>query len=71
MGANLLDQALVDAHLVHVPGLGTLTVGRLARSDLQVLGRKADGALDAEVLFCHRIVSFFKSHLPFQMTVAR
>jgi len=25
-----VDQALVDAHLVAVPGLGTLTAGRLA-----------------------------------------
>ena len=40
----------MDAHLVHVPGLGTLTVGGLAGGDLERLGGEADGALDAEVL---------------------
>lgn len=40
----------MDAHLVHVPGLGTLTVGGLAGGDLEGLGGEADGALDAEVL---------------------
>jgi hypothetical protein len=41
---------LVDAHLVGVPGLGTLTARGLAGGDLQVLGGQADGALDAELL---------------------
>ena len=41
---------LVDAHLIGIPGLGTLTVRCLTRGDLQVLGGKADGALDAELL---------------------
>ena len=41
---------LVDAHLVRVPSLGTLTARRLAGGDLQVLGGQADGALDAELL---------------------
>ena len=49
-GSVLLDEALVDAHLVGVPGLGTLTARRLAGGDLEVLGGQADGALDAEVL---------------------
>jgi hypothetical protein len=40
----------VDAHLVAVPGLGTLTAGRLAGGDLEGLGGQADGALVAEVL---------------------
>ena len=40
----------MDAQLVHVPGLGTLTARGLAGGDLQVLGGKADRALDAEVL---------------------
>jgi hypothetical protein len=40
----------VDAHLVHVPGLGTLTARGLAGGDLEDLGGQTDGALDAEVL---------------------
>lgn len=49
-GGVQVDEALVDAHLEGVPGLGTLTVGGLAGGDLELLGGKADGALDAEVL---------------------
>lgn len=45
-----VDQSLVDAHLVHVPGLGPLTAGRLSRRDLERLGGQAHGALDAQVL---------------------
>jgi hypothetical protein len=45
-----LDETLVDAHLVLVPGLGTLTVGGLAGGDVQGLGGKTDGALDLEGL---------------------
>lgn len=50
-GANLrdketrkysLDQSLVDAHLVGIPGLGTFTVGGLTGGDLEGLGGKAD-----------------------------
>lgn len=40
----------MDPHLIHVPRLGPLTTGRLAGGNLQLLGRQADGALDAEVL---------------------
>jgi hypothetical protein len=40
----------VDAHLVCVPSLGTLTARSLTGGDLQVLGGQADGALDAELL---------------------
>jgi hypothetical protein len=40
----------VDAHLVHVPSLGTLTARGLAGADLKLLGGQTDGALDAEVL---------------------
>lgn len=47
---NVLDQTLVDAHLVQVPGLGTLTARGLAGGDLEVLGGQADGALDGKVL---------------------
>lgn len=46
----VLDETLVDAHLVAVPGLGTLTTGGLAGGDLEGLGGETDGALDAEVL---------------------
>lgn len=40
----------MDAHLVLVPGLGTLTVGGLTGADVQALGGEADGALDLEGL---------------------
>lgn len=44
------DDTLVDAHLVGVPSLGTLTVGGLTRGDLEDLGRQTDGATGSEVL---------------------
>lgn len=47
---NLLDEALVDAELEQIPGLGTLTARSLAGHDLEGLGGQADGTLDAEVL---------------------
>lgn len=40
----------MDAHLVAVPGLGTLTARGLTGGDLQGLGGQADGTLDAQVL---------------------
>lgn len=40
----------MDAHLVAVPGLGTLTARGLAGGDLEGLGGQADGALEAQVL---------------------
>ena len=46
----LLDQALMNAHLIRIPRLAPLAAGRLPRRDLQALGRQPDGALDAEVL---------------------
>lgn len=46
----VLNQTLVDAHLVEIPGLGTLTARGLTGGDLEVLGGQADGALDAQVL---------------------
>lgn len=49
-GRHVLDETLVDAHLVAVPGLGTLTARGLAGGDLEGLGGQADGALDAQVL---------------------
>jgi hypothetical protein len=45
-----VDEALVDAELVEIPGLGTLTTRGLAGGDLEVLGGQADGALDGEAL---------------------
>lgn len=39
----------MDLHLEEIPGLGTLTTRSLAGGDLEVLGGKTDGALDAEV----------------------
>ena len=47
---NSLNQTLVNAHLILVPGLGTLTAGRLPGHDAQRLGGQADGALDVERL---------------------
>ena len=47
---NLLDKALVDAHLILVPGLGTLTARSLAGGDVQSLGRETDGTLDLQRL---------------------
>jgi hypothetical protein len=40
----------VDAHLVAIPGLGTLTARGLAGGDLEGLAGETDGALDAELL---------------------
>jgi hypothetical protein len=40
----------VNAHLEHVPCLGTFSVRCLTGADLQVLGWQTDGALDAQVL---------------------
>lgn len=40
----------MDAHLVAVPGLGTLTARGLAGGDLEALGGQTDRALSAEVL---------------------
>lgn len=47
---NILYETLVDAHLVLVPGLGTLTVGGLAGGDVQGLGGQTDGTLDLQGL---------------------
>lgn len=49
-GCNVLDETLVDAHLVEIPGLGTLTARSLTGGDLEVLGGQTNGALDGEVL---------------------
>jgi hypothetical protein len=51
LGGRLeVDEALVNLHLQVVPGLGSLSARSLAGGDGELLGRKADGALDAQVL---------------------
>lgn len=40
----------MDAHLIHVPGLGALTAGGLSGGDLEGLGGQAHRSLDAQVL---------------------
>ena len=47
---HILYETLVDAHLVLVPGLGSLTVGGLTGGDVKGLGGKTDGTLDLEGL---------------------
>ena len=45
-----IDDALVDAHLESIPGLGTLSARSLPGGDAKDLGRHADGALDLQLL---------------------
>ena len=45
-----VEDALVDAHLPAVIRVGTLTTGRLAYKQLELLGRHAHGASNLEVL---------------------
>jgi hypothetical protein len=40
----------VDSHLVHVPGLRSLSARSLTGGDLKDLGGETDGSLDTEVL---------------------
>lgn len=40
----------MNAHLILVPGLGTLTVGGLTGGDTEVLGGQANGTLDLQGL---------------------
>lgn len=40
----------MDAHLVEIPSLGTLTARSLTGGDLEVLGGQTNGALNGEVL---------------------
>ncbi len=49
-GEYELDQALVNPHLVTIPGLRTLTARSLTGGDLEDFCGEADGALDAEGL---------------------
>lgn len=61
---------LVDAHLIGVPCLGTLTVRCLTGGDLQVLGGQADGTLDAELLVLGTVDEFL-AHLLERLDIAR
>jgi hypothetical protein len=45
-----VDEALVDAHLVAVPSVGTITARALASGDAEGAGGQADGALDLDLL---------------------
>ena len=45
-----VDDALVDAHLEPVPGLGALTARGLPGGDLQGLGGHPDGSLHLQLL---------------------
>lgn len=47
---GILDQSLVDSHLVAIPRLTALSARRLARRDLQGLGRESNRSLDEEAL---------------------
>lgn len=49
-GGVEVNQSLVDSQLKHIPGLGTLTTRSLSGRDLEVLGWKTNGTLDAEIL---------------------
>ena len=49
-GGDDVDDALVDAHLETIPGLGTLTARSLAGGDAEDLSGHADRALDGDVL---------------------
>lgn len=45
-----VQDALVDAHLEAVPGVGSLSAGRLARYDLELLRGQAHGARHLQLL---------------------
>lgn len=45
-----IDEALVDSHLESIPGLGTLSTGRLPGGDAQNLGGHAHWSLHLQGL---------------------
>ena len=45
-----VNDALVDAHLKAIPGVGTLAARGLADRELEDLGGHANGALDLDTL---------------------
>ena len=48
--ADEIDEALVNAELVAIPSLGTLTARSHAGGDAKSLGGQTDGALDGKIL---------------------
>ena len=60
-GGVQVQDALVDAHLEAVPGVGSLTAGRLAGHDLELLGGQAHGAGHLELLL-HRSLLQVRAH---------
>ena len=52
-----IDNTLVDAHLVTIPGLWTFTIWRLTSSNTQGLGWHADGALDLQKMMKNKRIS--------------
>ena len=69
-GRVQVDQALVDAHLVVIPGLRTLTTRRLAGGVGEDLRRKTDRALHVELLVL-RAVDEVIAHLLEALHVTR
>ena len=69
-GRVQVDQALVDAHLVVIPGLRTLTTRRLAGGVREDLGGKTDRALHVELLVL-RAVDEVVAHLLEALHVTR
>ena len=49
-GRNLLNQTLVNPHLICIPSLTPLPTRSLPRGDLQALSRETDWTLHAEIL---------------------
>ena len=50
LGGVQVDDALVDLHLVAVPGVETVTARGLTGGDAQGAGGQADGAADLDLL---------------------
>jgi hypothetical protein len=45
-----INQPLMNPHLIPIPRLGPLTIGRLASRNFEDFGRQTDGAFDFEIL---------------------
>ncbi len=60
----------MDAHLIGIPGLGTLTVRCLTGGDLQGPSGQADGALDTEFLVLGAVNELL-AHLLERLDIAR
>ena len=61
---HLLNQALMNPHLIGIPCLASLTTRRLPSGDLQTLRGQADRTLNAQILrfgtFNQLLADFFK-----------